>query len=75
MRAHTASLPPRRARRGGAREQVSRVLNLATLAFTILFSGFLLLYVDWGALTDKARAARRRRRGGCLQGRRILARR
>lgn len=37
--------------------QVSRVLNLATLAFTIVFSGFLLLFVDWGGLTEKARPA------------------
>jgi hypothetical protein len=33
------------------------VLNLATLAFTIFFSGFLLLYVDWGALTTQVRRA------------------
>jgi len=25
----------------------SRVVNLLTLGFTIFFSGFLLLYVDW----------------------------
>ena len=36
---------------------VSRVLNLATLLFTIIFSGFLLLYVDWDALTEQVRAA------------------
>ena len=35
--------------------QVSRVLNLATLLFTIIFSGFLLLYVDWDALTEQCR--------------------
>ena len=29
---------------------LSRVLNLLTLAFTILFSGFLLLFVNWGAI-------------------------
>jgi hypothetical protein len=34
---------------------VSRVLNLATLLFTIIFSGFLLLYVDWDALTAQVR--------------------
>ena len=27
---------------------LSRVLNLLTLAFTILFTGFLLLFVNWG---------------------------
>ncbi len=31
---------------------VSRLLNLAALAFTILCSSFLLLFVDWGALSD-----------------------
>ncbi len=29
---------------------VSRLLNLAALLFTVAFSGFLLLAVDWGAL-------------------------
>ena len=28
----------------------ARVLNLAALGFTAAFSGFLLLWVDWGAL-------------------------
>ena len=47
------------------------MLNLATLLFTIIFSGFLLLFVDWNALTEQVRAlaaARRRRvRGpGCV---------
>ena len=36
---------------------MSRVLNLATLLFTIIFSGFLLLYVDWKALTEQVRAS------------------
>jgi hypothetical protein len=36
---------------------VSRVLNLATLLFTIIFSGFLLLYVDWNALTEQVRTS------------------
>lgn len=29
---------------------VSGLLNLAVLAFTIAFSGFLMCFVDWGAL-------------------------
>lgn len=29
---------------------VSRVLNVATLGFTVAFSGFLLLFVDWAAV-------------------------
>ena len=29
---------------------LSRVMNLLTLAFTIFFSGFLLLFVNWGAI-------------------------
>ena len=36
---------------------MSRVLNLATLLFTIIFSGFLLLYVDWNALTEQVRTS------------------
>jgi len=31
----------------------SRVLNVVTLGFTIVLSGFLLMYVNWGALTHK----------------------
>lgn len=34
---------------------LSRVLNLLTLAFTILFSGFLLLFVNWGAIHECGR--------------------
>lgn len=29
---------------------ISRILNILTLGFTIAFSGFLLLFVDWGAV-------------------------
>ncbi len=32
---------------------VSRVLNILTLGFTVFFSGFLLLYVDWRTLGTK----------------------
>jgi autophagy-related protein 9 len=31
----------------------ARVLNLLALGFTAAFSGFLLLWVDWGALRAK----------------------
>ena len=46
------------------------MLNLATLLFTIIFSGFLLLFVDWNALTEQVRAlaaarCRRVRGPGC----------
>ena len=72
-RSRSGSAPRRRAQLpccgggGGSRvapllrAQVSRVLNLATLLFTIIFSGFLLLYVDWNALTEQVRALRRLR--------------
>ena len=46
------------------------MLNLATLLFTIIFSGFLLLFVDWNALTEQVRV------GGCappLRARFMLA--
>jgi len=39
--------------RGFACILVSRVLNLLTLAFTIWFSGFLLLFVNWTALLNR----------------------
>ena len=31
---------------------IARVLNLLALGFTVVFSGFLLIWVDWGALTS-----------------------
>ncbi len=34
---------------------LSRVMNVLTLAFTIFFSGFLLLYVNWGAIHECGR--------------------
>jgi autophagy-related protein 9 len=41
--------------KGFALTLLSRLLNLATLAFTICFSAFLLLVVDWGALMQRCR--------------------
>lgn len=55
--------------RGFACSLLSRCLNLATLAFTIAFTAFLLLAVDWGALATQARRRRRRRRRRQPRGR------
>ena len=44
------------AERGLTCTVLSRVLNLLTLAFTAVFSGFLLLYVNWNALTTQCRS-------------------
>lgn len=41
----------------------SRVLNVLTLAFTVFFSGFLLLYVDWRALGGECAEASLRSQG------------
>lgn len=32
---------------------VARVLNLLALGFTVVFSGFLLIWVNWSALTSE----------------------